>query len=76
MNVIDISGGLTSEKIKVNDYLYGCICNTHSAQMIAILWNGDFVVNNDRVIIAQSEDGSVKLVCVIDDSLEGVYKLV
>ena len=77
MKLIDIGEGLTSSKIKVNDHLYGCICNSYVAQSIANIWNGDIVVSNDKVLISQSEDGSVKLVCVIDGSLkdEEIYTL-
>ena len=75
MKLIDVGEGLTSAKIKVNDHLYGCICNRYVAQSIANIWNGDVVVNNDKALISQSEDGSVKLVCVIVDGLEEIYTL-
>lgn len=77
MKLLDLENkNLTSEDLKVNDYLYGCTCNRHVAQSIANIWNGDTVVSNDNVIISQSEDGSVKLVCVINDELEEIYSLV
>ena len=77
MRLIDIGKCLTSDKIKVNDYLYGCICNSYVAQSIANIWNGDNIVNNGRALISQSEDGSIKLVCLIDDSLKDyeIYSL-
>ena len=77
MKLINIGEGLTSTKIKVNDHLYGCICNYYVAQSTANIWNGDVVVSNDKALISQSEDGSAKLVCVIDGSLkdEEIYKL-
>ena len=78
MKLLDLENkNLTSEDLKVNDYLYGCTCNRHVAQSITNIWNGDVVVSNDKVLISQSEDGSVKLVCVIDGSLkdEEIYTL-
>ena len=77
MKLIDIGEGLTSAKIKVNEHLYGCICNSVVAQSIFILWNGDVIVNNNKIIVSKSEDKTVELICVIDDSLknEEIYTL-
>ena len=77
MRLIDIGECLTSDKIKVNDNLYGCTCNSYVAQSIVNIWNGDNIVNNSRALISQSEDGSIKLVCLIDNSFKDneIYSL-
>ena len=69
MKLIDLGNkNLTSEDLKINDCLYGCICSYHSAKVITNIWNGEVVVDDRHVIISQGE--GITLVCSIDDELE------
>lgn len=51
---MELINKITSNSLRINDTLYGCICNSHSAYAITHIWNGEIVIHNEYVIVSQN----------------------